>query len=57
MLDEDIETAMIIEDDVDWDIHVRDIFTEMSNNLAQQTLFPSLTPRSKPTSAPYGKKI
>lgn len=57
MLDENIETAMIVEDDVDWDIHVRDVFTELSHNLAQQTLFPSLSPRSNQTIAPYGKGI
>jgi hypothetical protein len=57
MLDEDIETAMIVEDDVDWDINVRGVFTELSHNLAQQTLFPSLSPRSNQTIAPYGKGI
>ncbi|KAJ5381905.1 uncharacterized protein N7496_004333 [Penicillium cataractarum] len=54
MLDENIETAMIVEDDVDWDLHVRGVFTELSHNLAQQTLFPSLSPRSNQTIAPYG---
>lgn len=56
MLDENIETALVIEDDVDWDIHIRDIFVELSHNMALQTQFPNLLPRSKPITAPYGKK-
>ncbi len=57
ILDEDIETAMVIEDDVDWDVHVRDIFAELSHQLGQQSLFPSLLPRSHPMIAPYGNSI
>ena len=55
MLDEDIESAMVIEDDVDWDVHVRDIFTEMSAQLAEQTLFPNLSHAVNSSTAPYGK--
>jgi hypothetical protein len=54
MLDENIESAMVIEDDVDWDINVRDIFADMSHQLAQQTLFPNLVPQPD---APYGKRV
>lgn len=54
MLDENIESAMVIEDDVDWDINVRDIFADLSHELAQQTLFPNLVPRPN---APYGKSV
>ncbi|EPS34900.1 putative lipopolysaccharide beta-1,4-N-acetylgalactosaminyltransferase [Penicillium oxalicum 114-2] len=54
MLDEDIESAMVIEDDVDWDVHVRDIFTEMSAQLAEQTLFPNLSHAVNSSTAPYG---
>lgn len=54
MLDENIESAMVIEDDVDWDINVRDIFAEMSHQFAEQTLFPNLVPSPD---APYGKRV
>ncbi|KAJ5494918.1 hypothetical protein N7539_000034 [Penicillium diatomitis] len=54
MLDDNIESAVVIEDDVDWDVHVRDIFTELSAQLAEQTIFPDLSHTVNSSADPYG---
>ncbi|KAJ5928185.1 hypothetical protein N7466_007141 [Penicillium verhagenii] len=54
MVSEDIETALILEDDVDWDINVRDVFAELSRQMSSQKEFNQLTPQREPIPTPYG---
>lgn len=55
MVSENIETALILEDDVDWDINIRNVFAELSHQMSLQKTFKQLTPQTKPRTAPYGK--
>lgn len=55
IIDDKIETALIMEDDGDWDINIRDISTKFSREMAQQSSLTGLSPQSTPKEAPYGK--
>ncbi|KAJ5725208.1 uncharacterized protein N7483_006565 [Penicillium malachiteum] len=54
IISENIETALILEDDVDWDINIRHVFAELSHQMSLQKDFRQLTPRAEPRPAPYG---
>ncbi|KAF5860529.1 hypothetical protein ETB97_001429 [Aspergillus alliaceus] len=54
IIDEKVETALIMEDDGDWDVNVRDISKELSRQLSRQSLFSELMPTKSPKIAPYG---
>ncbi|KAJ5614677.1 hypothetical protein N7528_008331 [Penicillium herquei] len=54
IISENIETALILEDDVDWDINIRNVFAELSRQMSLQTDFKQLTPQLVPRPAPYG---
>ncbi|KAJ5704115.1 hypothetical protein N7493_011253 [Penicillium malachiteum] len=45
IISENIETALILEDDVDWDINIRSVFAELSRQMSLQTDFKHLTPK------------
>ncbi|KAK9375623.1 uncharacterized protein V1513DRAFT_377531 [Lipomyces chichibuensis] len=54
VIDSNIETALIIEDDIDWDKNVHQIFQDLSSQMQNSTL--RLVPPTdhEQTSAPYG---
>ncbi|KAJ5711942.1 hypothetical protein N7488_006098 [Penicillium malachiteum] len=54
IISENTETALILEDDVDWDINVRNVFAELSRQMSLQKDFKQLTPQMGPRPAPYG---
>ncbi|KAK6349439.1 hypothetical protein TWF696_005723 [Orbilia brochopaga] len=53
MVDNRVETALIIEDDIDWDIHVKDQLVAFSKALRSNPLRKPLTPEEVKR-APYG---
>jgi len=54
VVDEKLETALILEDDVDWDTNVHDSFEELSKQMRRGKLRQtSMTPHEQ-KSAPYG---
>lgn len=38
MISENLETALILEDDVDWDVNVHEIFQELSRQMRRNKL-------------------
>ncbi|KAF3914089.1 hypothetical protein AA313_de0204412 [Arthrobotrys entomopaga] len=53
IIDNRIETALVLEDDIDWDIYVKDQLTSFSNALRSNPLRKPLT-TDELTRAPYG---
>ncbi|KAF3915589.1 hypothetical protein ABW21_db0206977 [Orbilia brochopaga] len=53
MVDNRIETALLFEDDIDWDIHVKDQMAAFSRALRKNPLRKPLTPEEEKR-APYG---
>ncbi|KAJ5910902.1 uncharacterized protein N7473_000205, partial [Penicillium subrubescens] len=54
IISENIETALILEDDVDWDINIRDVFADLGHHMSSQKIFKQLLPRTTPEAATYG---
>lgn len=55
MIEDDVETAIILEDDADWDVNVKDIFQELSVQMRKGKLRQTRPSAYEIESAPYGK--
>ena len=55
VIEEDIETAIVLEDDIDWDLNIHDIFEELSIQMRKGELRKQRATRDEMKSAPYGK--
>jgi hypothetical protein len=54
---EKLETALILEDDVDWDVNIHAMFEDLSRQL-RMSMFRSTGPKdSAQESGPYGKSL
>ena len=52
---EKLETALILEDDVDWDVNIHDIFEELSRQLRKNKLRRTKMTEEERKTAPYGE--
>ncbi|KAH8807897.1 hypothetical protein F5884DRAFT_881435 [Xylogone sp. PMI_703] len=54
VIEENIETAIIVEDDADWDVNIHDIFRELSKQMRKGELRKERPSREEMRRAPYG---
>ncbi|KFZ18104.1 hypothetical protein V501_01353 [Pseudogymnoascus sp. VKM F-4519 (FW-2642)] len=54
VVEEDIETAIILEDDADWDVNVHEIFHELSVQMRKGKLRKTQASKHEMRNAPYG---
>jgi GR25 family glycosyltransferase involved in LPS biosynthesis len=57
VVDEEIETALILEDDADWDVNIHEIFQELSVQMRKGELRKAAASDHEKRSAPYGKML
>ncbi len=55
VLNEKLETALILEDDVDWDVNIHDIFEELSRQMRKGKLRQTAMTEEEQLTAPYGE--
>ena len=55
VLNEKLETALILEDDVDWDVNIHDIFEELSRQMRKGKLRQTTMTEEEQLTAPYGE--
>ena len=55
IIDEGIETALILEDDVDWDPNLHNIMEQLSREMRKGTLHAKKMSPYEKENAPYGK--
>jgi GR25 family glycosyltransferase involved in LPS biosynthesis len=55
VLNEKLETALILEDDVDWDVNIHDIFEELSRQMRKGKLQQTAMTEEEQLTAPYGE--
>lgn len=55
VLNERIETALILEDDLDWDPNLHDIMEQLGNNMRKNTLRATGMSTYEKENAPYGR--
>jgi GR25 family glycosyltransferase involved in LPS biosynthesis len=55
VIDEKLETALILEDDVDWDVNVHDVFEVLSRQMRRGKLRQTSMTMRERTAAPYGE--
>jgi hypothetical protein len=55
VLNEKLETALILEDDVDWDVNIHDIFEELSRQMRKGKLQQTAMTEQEKLTAPYGE--
>ncbi len=54
VIEENIETALILEDDVDWDVNVHEVFQELSAQMRKGKLRKERASEHEIRNAPYG---
>jgi hypothetical protein len=57
VIEEDVGTAIILEDDIDWDVNIHDIFQELSIQMRKGELRKQRATSEEIEGAPYGKNV
>jgi GR25 family glycosyltransferase involved in LPS biosynthesis len=57
VIDEKLETALILEDDIDWDVNVHAAFHELSKTMRRGKLRKKRMDEEERSRAPYGKLL